>query len=176
MLPDHVGGYKVCLDYGFFNVWTMVWILCFLWEMLSYRFAELQVLFSALGDGRATLTLRDRSSRPRAVQLWYRRVSTALFFMWIWVRGWMYGVLLVVTVYSTVTVYQQFLWQERQQWAMCYWQKEGIATTGYVHLGAIWRTCSLHFFLNKSQDVCQNLLIRRITRGFKSRQWPKHQA
>lgn len=71
------------------------------------------------------------------------------FFMWIWVRGWMYGVLLVVTVYSTVTVYQQFLWQERQQWAMCYWQKEGIATAGYVHLGAIWRTCSLHFFFEQ---------------------------
>lgn len=149
MLLDHVDGYKVCLDYGCFHVWTMVWILCFLWEMLSYLFAELQVLFSALGDGRATLTLRDRPSRPRAVQLWYRRVSTALFFMWIWVRGWMYGVLLVVTVYSTVTVYQQFLWQERQQWAMCYWQKEGIATAGYVHLGAIWRTCSLHFFFEQ---------------------------
>jgi hypothetical protein len=79
MLPDHVGGYKVCLDYGCFNVWTMVWILYFLGEMLSYLFKELEVWFSALGDGRATLTLRDRPT-TRAVQLWYRRVSTALFF------------------------------------------------------------------------------------------------
>jgi hypothetical protein len=46
----------------------MVWILYFLGEMLSYLFKELEVWFSALGDGRATLTLRDRPT-TRAVQL-----------------------------------------------------------------------------------------------------------
>jgi hypothetical protein len=57
-------GYDFSLEtyYGCFDVWPMVWIFCVLWEMFYYLFAELQVLFSALGDGRATLTLRGGAS------------------------------------------------------------------------------------------------------------------